>query len=244
MTEFLEEEYTKLSDELKMPNLKLGYLNNIIQIKIENSEYKSHKHDISIDIKNYINLSITVSEEGQHRYDNIKANKFEEFITPFSFEEKIYYINYFLRQLQKSEFRDEVRSFQKLKSKLIILKSLKTIYYPKSFFKFIINFPLYNLFTLFVTLLIVGLLAAIISLPAPFSFMFLLDFEVEYVDFSNNKILNHFLNILGCLAGINEDLTFKPNNEFTFFVLFIGKMFMFIYVTSLVLNKLTELIKR
>lgn len=244
MTELLDEEYQKLVDNQISATKRLGYQNNIIQIKIENSDLKSHNHDVSIDIKNYINISIEVGEEGSHKYDAIKAEKFEEFISSFPLQEKLYYIDYFLRQLQKSEFRDEVRSFQKLKSKLIILDSLRKFYYPKSFIKFMINFPLYNVLSLLFTLLLVGLITATISLPAPLPLMSWLDFDITYIDFSENKTLNHFLNILGGLSGMNDDIKVKPNDEFTFILFFIGKVFMFIYVTSLVLNKLTELIKR
>ena len=244
MKKLLEEEYKKLLSAELTPNGKVNILNNIVQFKISETEFVDCKNDLSIDIKRYLDALIELAEKGARNYDIINENQLRELLNNFSHQEKIAYLDYFIRILEKSAFKDDIKKLQKLKYITIVKYNLKTIWKPTSVFKILIHFPLYNIITLSVTLIIIGLIANIVLLPAPLKIMQIINVRLELLPISNNIVVNHFINVSANLIGVNSEFKIIPLDTKSMIVLMLGKIFMFSYVATLIFNKLTDLIKR
>lgn len=244
MIQFLEGEYNKLENiEISLTG-KSNILNNIVQIKLTETYLNNHKNDISIDIKKYLISIIELAELGPIKYDEIRERKIIELLNQLNNKEKLYYLNFLIRQLQKSSFENEIRTFQKLRINTILKSSTQDFFNYKSILNLLIYFPLLNLFTLSVTLFVVALISSLILMPAQLSWMAIFDFKIVYQNICINDNLNHFLNVFSSLIGVNEDFKIKPENEFSMIGLMIGKIFLFSYVIVFILNKFSDYLKR
>ena len=114
----------------------------------------------------------------------------------------------------------------------------------QSVLNILIYFPLYNIYTLSISLLIITLIANLILLPAPFDVLAFLNYKIEYLTISDNKVYNHFINITSGLIGVNGRFSITPLDSKSMIILILGKIFIFSYVVTLIFNKLTDLIKR
>lgn len=244
MTNLLNEEYNKLETLNISTTGKSNILNNIIEIKLNENQLINHKNHISVDIKKYLISIIDVAELGPIKYDEIRERKIKELINRLGSNEKIYYLNFLIRQLQKSSFENEIKTFQKLRIKTILTNSISDIFNFKSIIKIFIYFPLYNLLTLSITLFIIAIISSLIILPSPFSFMEMFNFKIEYTKLCENKIFNHFINVFSSLIGVNEDFKIKPQNAFSAISIMIGKIFIFSYVIIFIFNKFSDYLKR
>lgn len=244
MINLLNEEYNKLETLNITTTGKSNILNNIIEIKLNESQLINHKNHISVDIKKYLISIIDVAEVGPIRYDEIRERKIKELINRLENNDKIYYLNFLIRQLQKSSFENEIKTFQKLRIKTILTNSLSDIFKFKSIIQIFIYFPMYNLLTLSTTLFIIAIISCLIILPSPIDFMEVFHFKIEYLRFCENKIFNHFINVFSSLIGVNEDFKIKPQNAFSAISLMIGKIFMFSYVIIFIFNKFSDYLKR
>lgn len=244
MIKLLEGEYKKLEKTNSTFTGKSNVLNNIVQIKLNEPELDNYINDISIDIKKYLISLIELAELGPIKYDEIRELKIIELLNQLNSKEKLYYLNYLIRQLQKSSFEDEIKKFQKLRIKTILLSSINNLFNYKSVLNILIYFPLYNLLTLSITLFIVALISSLILLPAPLECMSILNYKIVYQEICNNQKFNHFINVFSSLIGVNEDFKIKPKNEFSMIALMSGKIFLFSYVIVFILNKFSEYLKR
>ena len=244
MKEILELEYDKLDKLSITPTGKVNLLNNIIQFKLHETEFTNFKNDLSIDIKRYLNSLVDLAENGPRKYDIINENKINELLENVEYNDKINYINYLIRILEKSSFKDDIKKFQKLRYKTILKNSIDNHWSLKSICNIIIYFPLLNIYTLTTTLLFIVLIANLILLPAPFKFMEFLNYKIEFINLSENYFLNHFTNVTSALIGVNNGFKITPLNIGSMILLVVGKIFIFAYVVSLIFNKLTDLIKR
>lgn len=243
MIKLLEVEYKKLEDTSSTTG-KSNIFNNIVQIKLNEPDLINHRNHISIDIKKYLISLIDLAELGAINYDQIKERKIIELLNQLNSKEKLYYLNFLIRQLQKSSFEDEIKKFQKLRIKTILLSSSKDIFNYKSIVNILIYFPLYNLFTLSITLFIVALISSLILLPAPIDLISIFNFKIVNQEICSNHIFNHFINVFSSLIGVNEDFKIKPQNEFSMIALMTGKIFLFSYVIVFIFNKFSEYLKR
>lgn len=241
---FLQDEYTKLENTDTTFTGKSNILNNIVQLKLSEPDLNNYKNHISIDIKRYLISLIELAELGAIKYDEIRERKIIELLNQIQNKEKLYYLNFLIRQLQKSSFEDEIKKFQKLRIKTILLGSLKDILNFNSILNILIYFPLYNLFSLSITLFIVALLSALILLPAQISWMSIFNFNIVYQDICSNYYFNHFINVFSSLIGVNEDFKIKSENAFSMIALMVGKIFLFSYVIVFILNKFSDYLKR
>lgn len=244
MKDIIENEYRKLSNNLSCSG-KCNVLNNIIQLKLSELEFKNVTQHISIDIKNYLNSLVDQAESASIGYDSIEVIKVKELLKDFSLNEKLTYIDYFIRQLQKSSFENEIKSFQRLKTQSIISHTLarNQFYKPCNIYSFIVNFPLLNIFTLVLTFLFIGLLISVVLLPAPFKFMEFLNFEISYQNLSSSYFLNHLVNTFGFFVGIENQFSILAKDTFTMLAYLISKVIIFVYVGNVLFNKLSEFLK-
>jgi hypothetical protein len=243
MKEILKKEYFKLEKNDITPTGKVNLLNNIVQFKLNEIEYQKFNNDLSIDIKRYLNSLVDLAENGARKYDIINDDKIM-FLNDVDFSDKIKYINYFIRILEKSEFKDDIEELQKIKYKSILKHSWSNFWSFQSVLNILIYFPLYNIYTLSISLLIITLIANLILLPAPFDVLAFLNYKIEYLTISDNKVYNHFINITSGLIGVNGRFSITPLDSKSMIILILGKIFIFSYVVTLIFNKLTDLIKR
>ncbi|GGA78624.1 hypothetical protein GCM10008015_19180 [Flavobacterium palustre] len=244
MIKLLEEEYKKLENKDFTYTGKSNVLNNIVQIKLSETELYNYKNHISVDIKKYLISIIEVAELGPIKYDEIRERKIIELLNKLENKEKLYYLNFLIRQLQKSSFEDEIKTFQKIRIKTILENSKNDFMNFRSILNVLVYFPLYSLFTLFITLFTVALISGLILMPAQLSWMSLFDFKLTYLGVCNNYFFNHFINVFSSLLGVNEDFKIRPNDEFSMIALMIGKIFLFLYVLVFIFNKLSDYLKR
>ena len=244
MNDFLDEEYEKLKNNKLSPIGRRSILNNIVQIKLKEKQCSNFNNDISIDIKKLINSIIDVAENASQRYDGIDKNAIVKLTSNFSYKVQISYLDYTIRQLQKSSFTNEIKLFQQIRIEIILKYEIKKIYKPKSFAKLAFYAPLYNVWTLLATIISIGILGALISLPAPCDFMRWYTFELTYLKVVDNFTLNHFINVISSMVGINDEFKIKTNDGFTLAVFIFVKCFVFIYVSSMLFSKLTDYLKR
>jgi hypothetical protein len=243
MKEILKKEYFKLEKNDITPTGKVNLLNNIVQFKLNEIEYQKFNNDLSIDIKRYLNSLVDLAENGARKYDIINDDKIM-FLNDVDFSDKIKYINYFIRILEKSAFKDDIEELQKIKYKSILKHSWSNFWSFQSVLNILIYFPLYNIYTLSISLLIITLIANLILLPAPFDVLAFLNYKIEYLTISDNKVYNHFINITSGLIGVNGRFSITPLDSKSMIILILGKIFIFSYVVTLIFNKLTDLIKR
>jgi hypothetical protein len=243
LKEILECEYQKLEDINISATGKVNLLNNIVQFKLNESEFQNFKNDLSIDIKRYLNSLVELAENGARNYDIINDDKIE-FLESVEYKDKIKYIEYFIRILENSSFKDDIKKLQKFKYKVILKDSLSNFWKFQSIFKIIIYYPLYNTFSLFISLILITLFANLILLPAPLEKLAFLNYDIEYLNLTENRIFNHFINVTSALIGVNNKFNITPLDGKSMFFLILGKIFIFSYVVTLIFNKITDLIKR
>jgi hypothetical protein len=243
MKEILKKEYSKLEKNDITPTGKVNLLNNIVQFKLNEIEHQNFINDLSIDIKRYLNSLVELAENGARKYDIINDDKII-FLNDVSFSDKIKYLDYFIRILDKSAFQEDIKILQQIKYKSILKYSWCNFWNFKSVLNIFIYFPLYSIYTLSISLLLITVAANLILLPAPFDFMAFLDYKIEYLNISDNKVFNHFINVTSGLIGVNGKFSITPLDSKSMVSLILGKIFVFSYVVTLIFNKLTDLIKR
>jgi hypothetical protein len=243
MQELLEKEYQKISkDDLSLTG-KVNLLNNIIQLKLNEDSLRNYYQDLSVDIKRYLNSLVALIEGAPRNYDIIDTEKLS-FLGSVPYKHRIIYIDYLIRILEKSAFKNEIRNLQRFRCKIILKYSSEHLWRLTSIPSILIYFPLYNIYSLITSLVLITLVANLILMPACYSWMSWLNFELNYQNLSDHIVLNHFLNITAGLLSLPVDFSIKPQNEISTIIMIFGKIFIFSYVATLIFNKLTDLIKR
>lgn len=244
MVELLDKEYLKLENSELSPSGLVNLHNNIIQLKINENDLKNHKNHISVDVKNYMNAVINLAEKGAANYDVIKIDNLNELLSMFDNNQKINFLNYFIRLLEKSSFKELIPKFQRLRNESIINNCKINLFSYKSLKKCLIYLPILSIRNLICTLILICVITNLICLEAPFEFMGILDLNIKYLNLSDAFLINHFLNVSSYLVGINSSFQIEPLNAFSMIMMILGKIFIYVYVSTLVLTKLTDLIKR
>lgn len=242
----IEEEYAKLNNSQLTISGKCNIVNNIIQLKLSEPSLREINRDLSIDIKMYLNSLIEQAEFARIGYDSIEVKKVNEILSGLDLKERLIFIDYFIRQLQKCSFETEIVNFQKLKTRTILKQAISksNFYKPLNIWLVCIYFPLYNIWSLFLTFIIICFLLAVVLLPAPYEIMECLNVEMNYQIISSNKIFNHFLNVFGLLATLQTDFKIVPKNSLTMILFIATKILAFLYVANFLFNKLGEYLKR
>lgn len=245
MEDLIKLEYKKIADNKHSSSGKCNILNNIIQVKLSHPLLRNLNQDISIDIKAYFNALIEKAESASIGYDSIEVRKVNEILIELTLSERIFFIDYLIRQLQKSSFENEIKGFQKLKTSTILfsLLSKENFYKPKSWGLFFLYFPMYNMATLCFTFIMIGFFITIVLLPSPFSFMGVLSYELTYQHINADFFVNHLLNVFSSFVGIESDFKVVPKDTFSAVVYILGRILAFIYVVNYLFNKLSEYLK-
>jgi len=220
-------------------------LYGIIQIKISEPHLHSVCQNLSLDIKHLANSILDVAENASQKYDNLKYTQFIDVLKGFRIEDQIEFIEYILRLFRKSSFENDIQKFQSELVRLKITKSKKQLLKGNllEMFKIAYLFPQKGVLQLFSTILFLPFIYIIILLPTPFNWT-LLNFKIQYQNISNNYLINHFLNVIGDLCGVNENFEVIPLNSLTMSLFILGKLLFLIVFINLTIVKLTEYFNR
>lgn len=243
MEDLLFDEYSKLST-CKNPEVRLNLLNNIIRIKLDNRNYSNYRKSLYQDLRAFIKTNIEVAQTSDFRYDHLKLNIFQDLISSLDLEEQLKLTDHYLRLLEQSSFKEEMKHIFNLKYKTLLLINLKKWYQPKHFLNIITYYPLISLKTLGISLAAICILCVLITLPAPLPFLGILNLKLNYVEYSTNSFLNHSINIISHLLSISTNFKIQAQDIFSGFCLILGKGISILFIGSILFNKLIEYFKR
>ena len=102
----LEQEYLKLQNNVLSNGSKLNIISNIIQIKIENKHLKNLTNSLYKDLKQYIRLTIRVTDSADYLYDELQIDFLFELLKEIEIKPDVYmlFINIFRELVQDSIF--------------------------------------------------------------------------------------------------------------------------------------------
>lgn len=239
----LDQEYKKLKKKQSATS-RVNLLNTIIQIKTSNKELENHSQTLYQDIREFIEDSILAAQTSEFRYDYIRLNRFKDLIQVMDLDWQIKLIEYYIRQLEQASFKDELKILYSLKYRILIKKALQNWKQPKNIIAIPIYFPLINTRNMVITFLIIGLFCMLVLLPAPHNSLMWLNYDLTYEKISSNFILNHSLNVISHILGIDSDFKLRAQNSISQLALIAGKIVASLYLGSILYNKLIEQLKK
>ena len=230
-----------LIDKQEHSYQKLGIVFNLIELKIQSSK-ESDKKDIFIYLKKMINFYIDSIDEtyfGYYDNNDENSNKLLEKIAYVSVEEQLNLIDFLQRRLRIAGFIKESEVFDKnredLKLRLLLRKKYKNI------FKILGYISTRNLFSLFISILLIYLIYTTMLLPAPLKSMEL--FQLTYQKYSSNFLINHFSNTLLSFCQIDSRFSIIPNSFLGVVVLIIMKLSILVLLFNFLINEFKRKIK-
>lgn len=239
----LDEEYNKLGENYS-DRVKFDVLNNIIQIKKANTEYKDYQRSLYQDFKKFIHFNIKLADSADYRYDNLKIESFENLAKKLYKNKQVNLIDFYIRKLERSSFRREIKKLQSLRYKTIVSTSIREMYKPLALSRIIFYAPLINIYSLIISFLIIAFFSILATLKAPIQDIAIFNFHIIYEDISNYYFLNHAINILTNLVGLSSKFKIVGKDLFSQITLICGKIFSVIFITSILFNKLTDFLRR
>lgn len=237
----LENEYHKLSNNEDSSRI-INIFNNIIEIKFDNRDSLNYHQHISKDVKAFLSAYVLISETERYKYDKIKFIRIEEILFELDYDLRMHSVEYFIRKLKVEGLDSQIKEAQKMKNSFVIKNCVKSPFTFSKCYSFLITFPFYNTLTLIMTLSIIYLIFFIFTLPA-FSDK-LVFYKLNYVQYSNHFIYNHFLNITSDIVGIKTDFKITPINQQGIMLSIFSKLLFYIFVVNSLIAKLLDITKR
>jgi hypothetical protein len=226
----------KAYEECQKDNVGLSILYNLIfmQIKYPDIPFdKSLYQKIKFLIKLYVNISI-IEDYG---YDVISNTKILELIQHLNSNQQISILHYFssivstylpdydktwiIKEINISEFDNITKSFN-----------------WRQFYKAILLYASISIQRLIISLIIIIFFVYIILLPS-INPQFAL-FEIHYVSYSKQFLLNHLFNVLALLSNIKDTCEIKPINYLGLLFIIIGKIFYIILIINFIYKKIID----
>lgn len=218
---------------------KLNIYNNIIQLRGISPDEGIRKPLYS-DIKNYLRHSILAIEEPLQGYYEIKQKKIETIISLVSIDEQLSLLNFLVRELKRNGYEEK---FDWL-SLLIKKRKIKQIWKRPSFRNFFLllkELSTYNIFSILISILIIFTLYSILLLPAPSENW--VCFNSKFNHYSDNKIVNHFINTLTSFCSIDNDFKSNPINIRGVLIEISFKLIVIVLILNYLLEELKSKIK-
>ena len=236
----LDEQYKKLENNLQGFNsrTKINILNNIIEIKNDNQEIRNHNRQLTVDIKIFIDWIIDLHESAALGYDTYNVQQFSNLIRKLTYTEKKSLTSFFIRKLKLSGFENRLDDYQKLKKELEIAEYRKKWYLPSNFALLIISLPTLSLTYLIFELVIFFTIYVIFTLPA-ISDTFIL-YRIEYSTYESNFLVNHVLNIIADLVGLETSFKVLPMNVFGVILGALGRLLFISIVVKYLISKFLD----
>jgi len=195
---------------------------------------------IYIDIKKFIKYYILAVDSRDNGYDKINVEQIYRKLSRLDNTQKLQLLEFFKRELKKSEYIDEISDCEKW-----INKTKEALCWDNFSLK---NLILYlglvssrNLGTLTITFVIIIAFTFLITLPAPHPQMETI--QAEFINISDSDFRNRVLNIIILFLDFENKLDIKPLN--TFGVILLGAIKV-IYITVFInyfWKKIVEQIK-
>lgn len=212
----------------------------ILQIKHDNPSLASYNEPLYIDIKCFIDeyVSMVSHQRRDYGYDAVDVKKMETFIItcPDANQCKELFRHAYI-QLSEKGFIHESEYF---KEKYIASRAMLQIRNGNFRQKLIgvVTFTVNNSWLYLFILAVVVILQYVILLPcsAPEQAIF----EISYFNYANNFCLNHFLNLLAYLLGINETLFCKPISAVGMLLTICFQLFYIVFVGGLAVDILKK----
>lgn len=223
-------------------NLKAELLFSIIQLKSIKTSCYNLEQSIYCDIKSFIIAYITSIENRDYGYDKINTQKFITAVKASSNSKEKYELLLFLnRLLSKHGLQEECKN---LKCELNIAKKQVILDFDSGFKKWmrlLLHYTSYNVSAIILTLIIVYLVSTILFLPTNNINISL--FSITYDHYSNNHLVNHFLNTLGGVFGIKDEFKVIPINPIGLSLLVLFKLFYIIFIINYLYKRSLEIIQ-
>lgn len=233
--------YNKIATIDSDNHLKAGLYYSIIQLKKNAPEKCNEGNSIYIDAKRFISIYINSVEERDLGYDIIDINKISKCIELVDNEhEQLFLAQNTYRLLKTSGFDEESKKIKKIvnvkKTKLLKIKP----YYFGKYIKLILHLSTYNMFTIILTISCLFLISFIVLLPAPFdNWQY---FKVTYYSYSNTFIINHFVNILTNIFGIDNGFKIETSSLFGILSIITIKLFYIIFIVNYLYKKVIDIL--
>lgn len=213
---------------------------DILQIKHDNSDLETHKNSIYVDIKCFLEEYVTMigHEKREYGYDSIDQNKVEKFISfcP-DVNQRIALFRHAYKQLSSRGFDLEADYFN---DKFVTGSAILQIKHGDLLQKLhgVVSLTINNLWICLFVVAVVFVLHYIILMPCSTDDRAV--FEISYSSYSDNFYVNHLLNLLSDLFGINGTLFCKPLGVIGMIINICLKLFYLIFVGGV----LTDVIKK
>ena len=183
---------------------------DILQIKHDNPELANLKNSVYVDIKCFIEeyVSMVSHEKRDFGYDSVDLSKIDKFISfcPDA-NRRIELFRYASIQLSSRGFLQEAEYCNKKHVKGRAISHINRSDFPHKL-KGILSLIINNVWLCLLLVAMVLLLHYVILLP--YSAANYAIFEISYSTYVDNFYLNHLLNFIGYLFGINESPFCKP----------------------------------
>jgi len=242
MKELILKQYGSLADESLSVKNKCNILNNIIEMKIEESQFHQVGQSISKDFKLYFRNLVLLQDDTSTLYDSIKIDCIKAQLEQLEYAIQIDLIEYFKRKLNVAGHEYYSKKLSSVEYELKIKHYKKDFLSFKSLYNLVTTFPLHGLFNVLISLLIIYIVFALFTLPAFYPYFSL--FEIQYHDFSDHFYLNHFTNTLSYLFALETDFKIKPVNTLGVILAVIVKITFILIVINTLAAKALEYIKR
>lgn len=237
----IESIYVKIDSINSDNHLKAGLYFSIIQIKKNNPSLCNVGNSIYIDAKRFISIYIRSVEERDLGYDIIDTNKILKCINLIGdTHEQLLLAQNTYRLLKTSGFDEESKKLKKIiNSKKTNLIKNQSYYFGK-YLKLLLHLSTYNIFTILSTISFLFLISFIVLLPAPFeNWQY---FKVIYHTYSDIFIINHFVNVLTNVFGIESNFKIETGSLFGIFSIITIKLFYLIFIVNYLYKKVIDIL--
>lgn len=196
---------------------------NIIEIK-QFYNYINYKYPLYTDVKYFIRFYFASKEFKDYGYDTINNDKILNCIKMLDEEKQLSILLYLKRTLQQLFMDTGWVDKQINRIQAIIYKKkhnifLWLLYYSTSSFAKTIT-----------TIILLYLIACLVLIPVDNPIYPI--FRIEYGDYSSNFILNHFVNFISFLFGLDTDFKIVCISWYGIIIQSISKFFFFILIAN------------
>ncbi|GHA25536.1 hypothetical protein GCM10007103_03460 [Salinimicrobium marinum] len=204
----------------------------LIQFK-NRGEYRALQETLYIDIKKFIDVYIKSVEYRKNGYDILQVDKIIKAIEYSNSVEKQYLLFQFAFRKLKIEYFDEEaniiqKHLNKSKYKYLNIKGLKV-----DAFLFKWSYDIKPLLGMIGFLIII---TNILFLPAPIEGLEV--FNISYVNFHSDFVLNHISNTLAFIAGQDRALGVEPFSLYGVILLIIIRLSFILFIGNFLIEKI------
>lgn len=240
LEKILAEEIVKFSNSqsLTLPE-KFSVLNNIIEIKRLLIGYNKH-HSTYLDFKQFFRLYIEVNDLNDFEYDEILIGKINSKLDFVNVYEKLKLLRIFKRLLKLNGHDNKAEECNHFIN-CTEIKCLQQKLGIKNIIRLIALWTSQTILHLCLSLLFLYLLTCAILAPA-----FLPNFEMftmTKIQFSQDPIVNHILNVLSLLFDFDERMIVSSNSVWGVMLIILGKTSYILIILNFLIKKVIDEIK-